>query len=578
MHISLKNGNSPLKKNLETIEWSKQLLLMRFTMMKKAFFIGLVGIAVLSPFFCSANSASQQDWKEVKSCIDLSNQLKKLIADPHFDPTITTFPKTETRLIDDGQLSFSSSTFFTDYNEKKQLLTIIKWPKDAKNTLIDFNKAKKTAKFQLPKDFQELEVLFFKEEMLILSANRFPKGEHPETVVLFYEIKNDKLSPIHFFRQSGKKIKWELINEKLYLITETPFSKAQAQSLIKKDGDLPSIFPKTSEGLSYGLKFSDEKQARCQDFKYLFSPQAKMPQMWSIVVSDLNNLQAAKERFYLLGNFTNFQFSKDFLYASSERGSGQSLAQRFALEPKINYQKAELLHGKSLQNSILTEKTKSAFITERKSWKLNSYLLTPFDERFIAQKSVELFSGNESYSSAQLLGNHLLLSNQQQFALLAEQLEHRNFQRKEPITLAEKEQYFFLKSAPLSLIELKNEGNQILLSFKQENPQNKQLVEQDRISISESKLIGSPSWDSLQNLLILPLQSQQNGKTTQELRGFKLSDAKKITPQFRRKYPNGTQAFEKILQLPHFSYALSTQLIDLFLADKPQNMKLLKRN
>lgn len=203
--------------------------------------------------------------------------------------------------------------------------------------------------------------------MLILSANRFPKGEHPETVVLFYEIKNDKLSPIHFFRQSGKKIKRELINEKLYLITETPFSKAQAQSLIKKDGDLPSIFPKTSEGLSYGLKFSDEKQARCQDFKYLFSPQAKMPQMWSIVVSDLNNLQAAKERFYLLGNFTNFQFSKDFLYASSERGSGQSLAQRFALEPKINYQKAELLHGKSLQNSILTEKTKSAFITERKS-------------------------------------------------------------------------------------------------------------------------------------------------------------------------------------------------------------------
>lgn len=99
---------------------------MRFTMMKKAFFIGLVGIAVLSPFFCSANSASQQDWKEVKSCIDLSNQLKKLIADPHFDPTITTIPKTETPLIDDGQLSFSSSTFFTDYNEKKQLLTIIK--------------------------------------------------------------------------------------------------------------------------------------------------------------------------------------------------------------------------------------------------------------------------------------------------------------------------------------------------------------------------------------------------------------------------------------------------------------------
>lgn len=547
-------------------------------MMKKAFFIGLMGIAVLSPLFCSANLSSQPDWKEAKSCIYLSNQLKKLISDPDFDPTIRSFPKAEDPLIDEGQPTFSSSTFFTDYNQKKQQLTIIKGPKDAKNTLINFNKAKKIAKFQLPNDFQELEILFFKEEMLILSANRFPKWENPETIVLFYEIKNDKLSPIHFFRQSGKRIKRELINEKLYLISETPFSKEQAQNLIKKDGDLPTLFPKTSEGLSYGLKFSDEHQARCKDFKYLFSAQTKMPQMWSIIVSDLNNLQAAKERFYLLGNFTNFQFSKDFLYASSERWPEQSLAQRFALEPKINYQKSELLSGKSLSNSILTEKTKSAFITERKSWKLKSYILTPFDERFIAQTSVELFSGNESYSSAQLLENYLLLSNQEQFALLAERSGNRNFQRKEPIILTTKRYYYFLKSNPLSLIELKNEGDQIFLSFKQLNPQNSQLTEKDRASVIKSKLIGTPSRNRLQNLLILPLQSQKNEENTQELRGIRVSDMEKMTPQFRRKYPNKTQSFEKIIQLPYFSYALSAQFIDLFLTDKPQNMKLLKRS
>ena len=143
--------------------------------MKKAFFIGLMGIAVLSPLFCSANLSSQPDWKEAKSCIHLSNQLKKLISDPDFDPTIRSFPKVEDPLIDEGQPTFSSSTFFTDYNKKKQQLTIIKGPKDAKNTLINFNKAKKIAKFQLPNDFQELEILFFKEEMLILSANRFPR-------------------------------------------------------------------------------------------------------------------------------------------------------------------------------------------------------------------------------------------------------------------------------------------------------------------------------------------------------------------------------------------------------------------
>lgn len=546
-------------------------------MIKKSFFIGLMGIMISSPLFCQANTSSQQDRKEVKSCIDLSNQLKKLISNPHFDSTITNFPKNKNPLIDQGQPIFSSSTFFTDYDEKKQHLTIIKGPKDTKNSLIDFNKAKKIAKFQLPNDFQELEILFFKEEMLILSANHFPKGGNPETIVLFYEIKNDKLSPIHFFRQSGKKIKREIINEKLYLITETPFNKAQVESLIKKDGDLPSLFPKTSEGLSYGLKLSDEHQAKCQDFKYLFWPQARIPQMWSIIVSDLNNLEAAKERFYLLGNFTNFQFSKDFLYTSSKRWTEQSLAQRFSLEPKINYQKSELLSGTTLQNSILTEKTKSAFITERKSWKLKFYLLTPFDERFIAQKKVELFSGNESYSSAQLLGNHLFLNNQQQFALLAEQLENRNFQPKEPIIVTTKEQYYFLKSDPLSLIELKNDGDQIFLSYKQQNFQKRQFIEKDRTSMIKSKLIGTPSRNNQQRLLILPLQSQQNGKKTQELRTFKLSDEEKIIPQFRRKYHDKTWSFEKIIQLPNFSYALSTELIDLFLTDKPQNMKLLKR-
>lgn len=268
--------------------------------MRRVFFVGILWIIFFIPFFDCVEANSQYHWKEVKSCLDLSNQLKKLIADPHFDPTITTFPKTEKPLIDDGRLSFSSSTFFTDYNENKQLLTIIKGPKDATNSLIDFNKARKIAKFQLPKDFQDLELIFFKEEMLIFSAVRFSRGGSPETLVFFYEIKNDKLSPIHFFKQSGKKIKRELINDKLYLITESSFSKNQVQNLIKKDGDLPTVFPKISEGLSYGLDFSNEKQVRCQDFNYLFSPQSRIPQMWSIIVSDLNNLQAAKERIHLL--------------------------------------------------------------------------------------------------------------------------------------------------------------------------------------------------------------------------------------------------------------------------------------
>lgn len=56
----------------------------------------------------------------------------------------------------------------------------------------------------------------------------------------------------------------------------------------------------------------------------------------------------------------------------------------------------------------------------------------------------------------------------------------------------------------------------------------------------KSKLIGTPSRNNQQRLLILPLQSQQNGKKTQELRTFKLSDEEKIIPQFRRKYHDKT--------------------------------------
>lgn len=548
-------------------------------MMKKAFFIGLMGIAVLSPLFCSANLSSQPDWKEAKSCIHLSNQLKKLISNPDFDPTITSFPKVEDPLIDEGQSTFSSSTFFTDYNKKKQQLTIIKGPKDAKNTLINFNKAKKIAKFQLPNDFQELEILFFKEEMLILSANRFPKWENPETIVLFYEIKNDKLSPIHFFRQSGKKIKRELINEKLYLISETPFSKEQAQSLIKKDGDLPTLFPKTSEGLSYGLKFADEHQARCKDFKYLFSAQTKMPQMWSIIVSDLNNLQAAKERFYLLGNFTNFQFSKDFLYASSERWPEQSLAQRFALEPKINYQKSELLSGKSLSNSILSEKTKSAFITERKSWKLKSYILTPFDERFIAQTSVELFSGNESYSSAQLINKDIVLGNEKEIALVGHHWDQWDFQSTKATLISRESQTFFFDFSLTQLLKIYQEEQKIKISLLPKDQKKEKTDEIIILKLENSSLFWIPAWNKDKNLIFLPIKSPSlQWKPFKWIRGFAISAEGRQKEIFARNYPNAKQAFKSIMQLPYFSYTINNEVIDLFLPEQGKTMKILKVN
>lgn len=276
----------------------------------------MIVIGYTAPHLSFAATLENHNRKPISSCLDLSNQLKTLISQPNIEENFVKKNEIRLPLVDSGVHTASSETFFTLHNQNNHSITLIKGPKDAKNSLIDFKKVKTIAKIQLPSSFEEIEILFFRDELLILSAVQYDQNQSPETFVLFYEIKGDKLSPVHYFKQGGKKITREVINDKLYLITETPFSKTQAEAFIKKDGNLPALFPKLSEGISLGLKPSSEKTAKCQDFSYLFTPQ-QMPRIRSILATDLNTLHSAKEQLFLLGNFEQFRFTKDFLYAVS---------------------------------------------------------------------------------------------------------------------------------------------------------------------------------------------------------------------------------------------------------------------
>lgn len=85
----------------------------------------------------------------------------------------------------------------------------------------------------------------------------------------------------------------------------------------------------------------EAKTLSCQDLEIRLS-KGQLPSFWNILVLDLNNLQAPKQRASFLGNFEEFFFSKDLIYATTKE-ENQTLIQRFGLEPRLHYQKTELL-------------------------------------------------------------------------------------------------------------------------------------------------------------------------------------------------------------------------------------------
>ena len=260
-------------------------------MIKKIFF--LLGVLICGVFTkASANEKPETDRKPAKSCIDLSNQFEKLVKNGTPLPSPLYTESHQESIIDLGTEKSESNTFLTTFDEKTQILTVIQWPKSFNSPLVDLTKVKKIARITIPQDFKALQINRY-NNTLILSANHEGKSWKSETVVLFYEILDNKITPVHYFVQSGKRVYLWVQNEKLYLITNENTTSEQIATFIKQRQAGKNFFPTLNEGVGYGLGSTKQKAVSCQDLQTLFTPQ-ELPQFRTMISGVLKNLKATK--------------------------------------------------------------------------------------------------------------------------------------------------------------------------------------------------------------------------------------------------------------------------------------------
>lgn len=540
-------------------------------MIKKIFF--LFGVLICG-IFTTTNANLEKpetDRKPVKSCIDLSNQFEKLIKNGTPLPSPLYTENHQVSTIDLGTEKSESNTFLTTFDEKTHILTVIQWPKSFNSPLVDLTKVKKIARITIPQDFKALQINRY-NNTLILSANHEGKSWKSETVVLFYEILDNKITPVHYFAQSGKRVYLWVQNEKLYLITNENTTSEQIATFIKQRQAGKNFFPTLNEGVGYGLGSTKQKAVSCQDLQTLFTPQ-ELPQFRTMISVDLKNLKATKERHTFLGSFNQFIFSKNHLYAATTTPSQETRLQIFWLEPKINYQRSVLLSGEIIDHAFFSNQNKVGIITKRSSGKFHNYLVSELNGQTSKLQQQEIWSWTTEYSHGTLLWETLLLETKNKDWML---ITLNGETAPIPLSTKKEEQLFLLDEAPLSLLKIREEKGKVLFSFLSLSWT---LIESSPTTYpGTSKLLGTPIRNQAQRLLLLPINIEKDGKSFQGIKGIQPS-SKAIKENFSREYKSNTEpTFDTGGILPDFSFIISNNLIDLFVQQSPEKMKILKRD
>lgn len=514
-------------------------------------------------------------WNDTSSCIHFSQQLEALNKKPLAQ---------EKPWIDKNQVeapiyienvTSTSDTFFTDYNTTTKEITLIKGPKNPNSNLIDMSKIKKIALLKLPHSFEDVNVHFFKESVMIISATQ-NKNQKAESILLFYQISNDKISPLHSIKITGKLEKLQIQNEKLYLISSAPLSPESTKKLIQKRWDIPEIFPKISEGLAYSLPATQEDYATCRDLKIFSNPEI-MPSFWTFFVVDLKNIQNAKDRLTLFGNFDDFYFSPDFLYTISYREGKKTLIQKFWLEPKINHQTSVILEWELVDNWFIDEKTNPIALTTRSSWKFTSISAEYLDKNLQKTTNTELFSGGESFNQAIFVKNLLFLKgNEKERTLIAKRNPDSTFSRIPPFTITNWEQLFTLGEKDSSFLKLIETWDKVRFSFfdpdKNQNERNRSFS-----YAGTSQLLWTPFWNQSLQILFLPIKITNETSNFLGIKALKIDQSGSIKELFWRKYPDSWSTFLNMNILPNFSYIITNDLIDIFIINTPRIMSILKK-
>ena len=555
---------------LEKKKWNLNIkvIYLFWEMMNKKilFFIGmLIGISPLATF---ANSWKNHDRQEISSCIDFNKQIKQLLKYKALQEEEYEIKKTYPLFFNTWETHSTSTTFIPLYDKKNQILTIVQWPKEPGNSLINLNAVKKIAKIRLPKSFYDVSVQFFWEKLLLISASQKVNNKD-ESLLLIYEISNAKLAPVHLFKQTGKIAKIHLQNEKFYLISVDDISKTTLENVVKHKVSETELFPLLEQGLSYGLPLTWSKSKVCRGLKYFFDD--KLPKAWSFLVVDLNIPTQEKEHYTLFWNFEDLVFSQDFLYTSQHNSENQTLIQRFSLEPKLNYQKSSLLSGILLNNGILPRGSKSSIITTLSSGKFNRYQVTNFDAQFSEVGSKELLSGNLTFDGAELIGDMLFFTHETG-ALLATRDLGKGSSPASPELSFEWWEKFLLNEKPFSFLEIEENDGKISFSFFEEEQWKLKKIK-TLFYQQGGKLLETSLWDREKKILFLPTIKEKD----LILRGFSIDENQyKIKEVFARKYPWTSTQKINMENFSEFSYAIIDNYLDIFLPNQAEKMKILK--
>ena len=519
-------------------------------------------------------ATDQKDRRVVDSCRVLSSHFKVLIQNGNLIEGIKT-PEEASYFIDDWELKASSTSYFVDYEENSKVLTLVKWPKDPQWSTVDFNSAKVIWKIKLPKDFQNVQVRFFKESTIIIFAEHYDADWKIETVALFYDLSDDKLTASYYFANTWKLVKLHVQNGKLYLVTNSELSKTMAENFIKKDWDLPSIFPKFSEGLKLGL-ITNEKTSVCKNYKYLYKPSDQMPSFWNIVVINLNNLKNTKEFLYYIGTLSQFQFAEKSMYLSIEWDNWTTIVQKFWLDPKINAHSSYILSWELLNNWILTYELKSAFITVQSSWKLNVYTLTTMNENFEVEEELEIYSWTEDFDVVEYQWTTVFLKNKEKAIAVAERWEGWSLKH-EPLELPIKNHHYFLISwSPMVLLDWEQRNNKIYFSLLEKDKP--QWVFRNLYTSAYANpwtLWNNFSWNQETQTLIFSATMESEEWPSTLIKAIQVPSNWRIKEIMARTYNNPT--FRVIDKFQEFSYVITEDLFDMFIPSNPMAMRVLPR-
>ena len=522
--------------------------------------------------FQAVSANNQKDWTNVESCRVLSSHLKTLIANNDLNENLPELIEEE-YFIDDWELKASSSTYFVDYQKSTNVVTVIKGPRDPQGGSVDFNASTKIGSIKLPKDFTNVQIRFFKEETMLLFAEHYDSNSRVESVILFYDLADDKLTASHYYANTWRLVKINIQNGKLYMITNAELTKNMIQRFIKKDGDLPSIFPKFSEGLKYGL-ITNEKTSVCKNYKYLYKPSDQMPSFRNIMVLNLNNLNNTKEFMYYIGTLSQFKFSEKSMYLSIKWDNDTTIVQKFWLEPKLNMQSSEILSWTLLDWGILIDGLKSAFVTVQSSWKLRVYTLTSFNSNFKIEESVELYSWSDrAYNAVEYGGTTVFLKDQDTAIAVDEWTKDWNYPSA-PIELPlDGHKYFMVSWDPLILLQTEEKNNKIYFTLIEKNNPQKAFRNLYKASyISEWRFLGNFSWDiEKQTLAFTTKLTSVDGDDFQGIRIIQIPNNGKIKEIMARKYED--VSFSELETFKEFTYAITNKLIDIFI---PTSSSLLK--